>query len=113
MLNNKRFGWGHLAIAVTILGGLGTLGGYYAGWKANIEKATLEQAAIQRVIAEHDPLVKHVEAEAALNVIQQHDIAVLQGAVASLVESNKELGKEMHDFVQTILQDYRRGGPSR
>jgi len=113
MLNNKRFGWGHLAIAVTILGGLGTLGGYYAGWKANIEKATLEHAAIQKVIAEHDPLVQRVATEAAMNVTQQHDISTLQGAVASLVESNRELSKEMHEFVQTVLQERYRRGPSR
>jgi len=113
MLNNKRFGWGHLAIAVTILGGLGTLGGYYAGWKANLLQADREHQQIVRVISEHDPLVQRVATEAATNVSQQHDISTLQGAVASLVESNRELSKEMHEFVQTVLQERYRRGPSR
>lgn len=98
--------WGSAAAAVSIIVGASS---YYAGWKANIETAAVERAAVQKVIREHDPLVQRVADEAVLDTMQQARIASLESSLASLVGKMDRLTDLLIE--QSQRERYKRGGP--
>jgi len=88
-----------------------SLASYYAGWKSKIEASAVEHAAILKVLNEHGPLMKSMQDEASLNVVQQAKIGTLESAVANLVQAQEKTNDKLDRLVDTILEErYHRSG---